>query len=351
MYFVTAHGRSGRRKAAALEAIKARLQEQSRDAAVIKQEWFSFGGRPNDPVAQEDLDRLIKDILMVRDFTFQKRAKYTIRSVRTGKNVTLAINESTYQWSVRLFGLLRKVVRVNVKLHDPARRIESGDIFLFNHFARFETFIPQYLIYLETAAYCRSIAAPEFFREDDAFGEYLRAVGAVPNDTPDLLPLLAAEVLRGRRVVVFPEGGMVKDRRVLDAGGGYSVYSRTAHARRKHHTGAAVVALALEAIKLAIRDAHARGHERRVEDWAARLGGRVPEPPGRARAPTPGPPRPSARVCHRPSSPTARRVRRDASAASCAPCGACSTAPPSESSWGMAAPPTRCATRSTAPER
>jgi hypothetical protein len=67
--------------------------------------------------------------------------------------------------------------------------------------------------------------------------------GAVPTDYEGLLPFLAAEVLRGRKVILFPEGGMVKDRRVLDRSGGYSIYSRSTLERRKQHTGAAVVAL------------------------------------------------------------------------------------------------------------
>jgi len=184
----------------------------------------------------------------------------------------LAINEATYQWSVRLFGLLRKVVRVNVRLHGDGERVAAGEVFLFNHFARFETFIPQYLIFLETGAYCRSVAAPEFFGEDDPFGDYLRSVGAVPNDFPALFPLLAAELLRGRKVVIFPEGGMVKDRRVLDPAGGYSVYSRSARRRRKHHTGAAAIALLAELVKAAVRAARAAGDSRRVEAWAEALG-------------------------------------------------------------------------------
>jgi esterase/lipase len=166
---------------------------------------------------------------------------------------------------------LRKVLAVNLKLHHRGTQIADGDIFLFNHFARFETFIPQYLIHMESGAYCRSIAAGEFFVEGDAFSNYLIRVGAVPENLPDLLPFLAKEILRGRKVVVFPEGGMVKDRRVLDSRGSYSVYSRSAEARRKQHTGAAVLGLALEAFKRAVVKAHEAGHSRRLDAWAESL--------------------------------------------------------------------------------
>ena len=183
----------------------------------------------------------------------------------------LEIKRSTYEWSVRLFRVLQKLLKVNVKLHHSEGQIADGEIFLFNHFARFETFIPQYLIFREVGALSRSVASSEFFAKDDAFSNYLLNAGAVPNDLPNLLPFLAAEVLRGRKVVVFPEGGMVKDRRVVDGTGSYSIYSRTAEERRKHHTGAAVLGLSLDIFKQAVLSAHAAGQMRRLQRWAEDL--------------------------------------------------------------------------------
>ncbi len=181
------------------------------------------------------------------------------------------INLPTYEWSVRIFSILEKFLGVNLKLHHSKGMVEAGEIFLFNHFARFETFIPQYLIYQETGAFCRSVAASEFFVDGSAFSNYLLSVGAVPNDHPRLLPFLVEEILRGRKVIIFPEGGMVKDRRVLDSRGRYSVYSRTARKTRKHHTGAAVLALALDAFKTAILQAYEKRDMQRVEAWGEAL--------------------------------------------------------------------------------
>ena len=177
----------------------------------------------------------------------------------------------TYDWSVRLFTLLRKAARVNLKMHQDDAQIEDGDIFLFNHFARFETFIPQYFIHKETGAYCRSVASAEFFDGDDAFSNYLLRLGAVPNNTPRLLVFLAAEVLRGRKIIVFPEGGMVKDRKALDERGEYAVYSRSSNSRRKHHTGAAVLAIALQTYKRAVLHAQSKGDTALIDAWAQAL--------------------------------------------------------------------------------
>ena len=186
-------------------------------------------------------------------------------------DIDYEIHEPTYEWSARLFTVLKKVVSVNMKLHQDAEQIHDGDIFLFNHFARFETFIPQYFVHQFTGAYCRSIASPEFFAEDDAFATYLGRVGAVPSDLTGLLPYLAGDILRGRKVIIFPEGGMVKDKRVVGPAGSYSVYSRTAEARRKHHSGAAVIALALDVFKQLVLEVHARGDEVRLRIWAQQL--------------------------------------------------------------------------------
>jgi esterase/lipase len=181
------------------------------------------------------------------------------------------INQQTYDWCVRIFDQVRKVLGVQIKMHHTHRQIDRGDIFLFNHFARVETFIPQYLIYHETGEFCRSIAAAEFFKGNDRFANALRELGVVPNDHPHLMELLATDILKGRKIVVFPEGGMVKDRQVVDDRGRYSVYSRHADERRKHHTGAARLAIGLQIFKLAVLFRERIGDRSRLESWSKEL--------------------------------------------------------------------------------
>ena len=183
----------------------------------------------------------------------------------------LQISEPTCEWTVRGMSALRRRLGVNVRFHHAEGQLENGEIFLFNHFARFETFIPQYLIYQHTGAYSRSIASAELFAADDAFATYLLKLGAVPNDYPRLLPFLAEEILRGRKVIVFPEGGLVKNRQVLDHRGRFSIYSPSAERRRKHHAGAAVLALVLDAFKGAVRSLHAARDMARLEHWVQQL--------------------------------------------------------------------------------
>lgn len=65
---------------------------------------------------------------------------------------------------------------------------------------------------------------------------------------------------------------MVKDRRVIDEQGRYSVYSRHARERRKHHTGAARLAIGLSIFQRAVTLRAARGDQQTLDDWATATG-------------------------------------------------------------------------------
>lgn len=181
------------------------------------------------------------------------------------------LHPPTYEWTVRLFSRLRKVLGINIKLHGDPALLAQGEIFLFNHFARIETFLPHYLIYQETGAFCRCIATKTIFKGNEAFRKYLCRVGVIPNDHEELLPTLVAEIMCGRKVVIFPEGGMIKNRRVLDDKGKFSIYSRKVDAYRKHHVGAAVLANAVDTFKLAVRTAEKSQDWERIDSWVEML--------------------------------------------------------------------------------
>ncbi len=182
------------------------------------------------------------------------------------------INETTYEWCVRAFSVLHDRLGINLKVHGADGKLEDGQIFLFNHFARFETVIPQYIIHKATGAFCRCVAAGELFEGNETFAKLLWDVGAVPTDHPGLLSFLAAEILRGRKVVVFPEGGMIKSRHVLDDKGNFGVFSQMDQAQRKLHKGAAAIALTLEIFKKRILMVHQDGNLPRLQRWVDALG-------------------------------------------------------------------------------
>lgn len=177
------------------------------------------------------------------------------------------IDTTLYNRSVKLFNAVKNMLSVKLELYADPQVVLEGDIFLFNHFSRFETFIPQFLIYEKTGAYSCAIASGEFFDEDTVLSRYLKHVGVFPHDHDRLFALLAGQILRGRKVIIFPEGTMVKDRRVIDKRGHYSIYSRITGNRRKHHTGPAVLGQGVEAFKAAIRHAHKHNDVALLRQW------------------------------------------------------------------------------------
>ncbi|MGH6907774.1 MAG: hypothetical protein ACREDX_07940, partial [Aestuariivirga sp.] len=182
----------------------------------------------------------------------------------------MKINEAFYQWCVRAFTLLRRRVGMNMAVHAVDGLIENGQIFQFNHFARFETIIPQYFIYQATGAYCRCVAHHELFEGNDRFAKLLWSVGAVPNNHPGLLAFLAAEILRGRKVIIFPEGGMNKERQIAAATA--SALLANLRPQYGHRNGAAALAVVLEIFKKRILSVHEAGDLERLDRWVKALG-------------------------------------------------------------------------------
>ncbi|MDX1764238.1 MAG: alpha/beta fold hydrolase [bacterium] len=183
----------------------------------------------------------------------------------------LAIQEKNYRRTRVVLDFLRRFLKVNIKVHNETGQFEKGDIFLFNHFARFETFIPQYLIFEKTGKTSRSLAAPELFR-DEGFGRYLLSIGAVPTNLPEVIHFMACEINRGRKSIIFPEGAMIKDRRVLGPRGRLRIYSRDTRTYRKPHTGAAVIALYAQRMRELFVLAFERKKEKILQDMTAVFG-------------------------------------------------------------------------------
>lgn len=189
------------------------------------------------------------------------------------ENKARPINTKRYDFAANTFRRFERLFGLNIKVTgNETGALENGEIFLFNHFARFETLMPPYIIHRETGAYCRSVADAGLFAGGGKFADLLHDVGATPNDIPGLLPFLAAEILRGRKVVIFPEGAMIKDRRITDEFGELGVFSVKHNRFRKHHSGAAVLAFTLELFKRRILSVFEANNESRITHWQTALG-------------------------------------------------------------------------------
>jgi len=182
----------------------------------------------------------------------------------------LQFNLDTYEKCLKIFDLLEDYLGIKLYLHAERDTLEQGQIFLFNHFARFETVIPVYLFYKNLRQFTRTIADHNLFN-NEKLGRFLLGAGAVPNDMYGLLPFLAAELLKGRKVVIFPEGRMIKSKQVIDEEGQFGIFSHSLKSFRKHHTGAAVLALTLDLFKHRIRELFKANDQARLDHWCKAL--------------------------------------------------------------------------------
>jgi len=185
------------------------------------------------------------------------------------------INGRLYDWVGRVMDLIQRLAPINIRVHNLHDQAERGDIFLFNHFSRFETFLPQYVLYRKAKVVGRSLTAPELLGPD-SFGNFLRSLGAIPTNMRGIIDFMGDEILAGRKMVIFPEGSMIKDKKVVDQRGRLSIYMRDRGTRRTPHTGSAVTALKaqyrLYHLKRAFEEGNTALQEMLLADWPAEDG-------------------------------------------------------------------------------
>lgn len=172
---------------------------------------------------------------------------------------------------MRMVEMLGRRTGITINVADTGAALADGDIFLFNHFTRFETVVAPYILFRETGKLSRSVAYAGLFTINDTMSRVLHQSGGVPNNMKRLLPFLAEEILRGRKVIIFPEGGLVKDKNVVDANGNLKMWSGVAEKVRKPHRGAAVLALMLDLAKRKIRAQFDADDQPALAEWCAKL--------------------------------------------------------------------------------
>jgi esterase/lipase/1-acyl-sn-glycerol-3-phosphate acyltransferase len=153
--------------------------------------------------------------------------------------------------------LLRRLQRnldVRIRLHGLNTQFaHGGGIIVANHFTRLETFVIPYVLYRETQILVRALTAPMFFT-NRRFGEYLLSIGGLPTNSPNKYELIARDILHGGWWLIFPEGSMIKDRKVMERGR-LQISDDTGTARRPPHSGAALIALTVQRYQRALRHA------------------------------------------------------------------------------------------------
>ncbi len=159
------------------------------------------------------------------------------------------------RFAFRTTGLAIKTIagltRARLNIHDAENIPHGPTIFVVNHFTRIETFLLPYHLHRLTGRPMWSLAAPELFV--GKFGRYLEQLGAVSTQSPDRDRLMVKTLLTAEACwIVFPEGRMVKNKKILEKGRYMISYAGGKH---PPHTGAATLALRTEFYRQRIADA------------------------------------------------------------------------------------------------
>ncbi len=153
--------------------------------------------------------------------------------LRRISSVTTRILDLLISAALRLAG-------VTITVNGIEKIPTSSVIFVCNHYTRIETVLLPYVIKRRLGISARSLTARYVF--ESLPRRFMEAVGSVPVNLPDRDTVAVRSLLAGESWIIFPEGEMVKDRKVLSARR-FLLHEPDLNIHRPPHTGAAVIAL------------------------------------------------------------------------------------------------------------
>jgi esterase/lipase/1-acyl-sn-glycerol-3-phosphate acyltransferase len=152
------------------------------------------------------------------------------------------MNRFAYRTTGLAIKTLSNLSKARVTLHGAELIPEGAKIFVVNHFTRLETFLLPYYLHKLLKKPIWSLASSEFY--GGTLGRLLESVGAVSTKDPDRDRLIVKTLLTNEAGwVIFPEGRMVKNKKIIERGRYMISYAGGKHAP---HTGAAHLALRTE---------------------------------------------------------------------------------------------------------
>jgi esterase/lipase/1-acyl-sn-glycerol-3-phosphate acyltransferase len=152
------------------------------------------------------------------------------------------MNHFAYRTTGLAIKTIAGLTRARLNIHGMENIPGGPTIFVVNHFTRIETFLLPYHLHRLTGTPVWALAAAELFV--GKFGRYLEQLGAVSTRMPDRDRLMVKTLLTAEACwIVFPEGRMVKNKKIMEKGRFMISYAGGKH---PPHTGAATLALRTE---------------------------------------------------------------------------------------------------------
>ncbi|MFZ1038059.1 MAG: alpha/beta fold hydrolase [Smithella sp.] len=163
---------------------------------------------------------------------------------------------------------LIKASGMDLRLHGLENVPDHPVLYVINHFTRIETILMPYIIKKNIKKYPVSLADKSFF--NGKMGEFMDNVGAISTADPNRNKILINALLTDSHpVIIFPEGHIIKDKKIIEKGK-YIVYN--SGIRRPPHSGAAQIALLTQFIRAKLRTFHLRGDKSSTARMAAHFG-------------------------------------------------------------------------------
>ncbi len=167
-----------------------------------------------------------------------------------------------------MMGLLERFLRLSIHIEGLDNISDRPTLFVVNHFTRMETFIVPYVLDKHTDKELRALADANLFK--GFFGAYLRRMGAFSTHEPLRNRLIIGDLVTGQHDwVIFPEGVMVKSKKVIHHG---KLKMTTMRPRRRPHTGAAVLALKAALVRERFLKACREGNTEILNELGERYG-------------------------------------------------------------------------------
>jgi len=159
------------------------------------------------------------------------------------------MNPFAYRTTGLAIKTLEGLSKAEIRIHGEENLPEGSSIFVVNHFTRIETLFIPYHIHKLIKIPVWSLADYQFFK--GALGDFLEKVGAVSTKNPHRDLLIIKSLLTGEaNWIIFPEGLMVKSKKIVEKGRFMISYAGGKH---PPHTGAATLALRTEFYRQRLR--------------------------------------------------------------------------------------------------